>query len=89
MLELLYSQQFIRERKKFTKKSVQRVNSVDKCLKLFTHNPQHPSLRIEKLVGTDIWTIRVDIANRIFFIWQNTSRALLLDIGRHDKYRQY
>ncbi|HLD26680.1 MAG TPA: plasmid stabilization protein [Patescibacteria group bacterium] len=89
MIILKYSQNYLTKRKKFLKNNPPRAEKVIKRLKLFVHNPNHPSLRIEKLKGNDVWTIRVDKGNRIFFTWETIRIALLLDIGKHDKYRTY
>lgn len=53
------------------------------------NNPNHPSLNLEKLKGSDYWTIRIDKGNRIFFKWIDKTEALFIDIGKHDKYRKY
>jgi len=56
---------------------------------MFISNPAHPGLKLEKLRGTKIWTIRIDKGNRIFLTWIDKSTALFIDIGQHDKYRKY
>lgn len=63
--------------------------AIIKTLKKFSHNPNHPSLRLEKLHGSKIWTVRIDKGNRIFLAWIDTSTVLLVDIGKHDKYRRH
>lgn len=55
----------------------------------FTKNPQHPSLRLEKLQGSKVWSIRVDRGNRLFFIWSDTDdTAIFFLVGPHDAYRK-
>lgn len=89
MIKLYYSTNFIKERKKFVKANKYRVKAINKCLSLFIINPQHPSLNLEKLQNRNIWTLRIDKANRIFFIWISKDEALFTDIGTHDKYKLY
>lgn len=53
-------------------------------------NPAYPSLNIEKLKNAqDIYTIRLNKGDRIFFLWKEENTALFIDIGKHDKYRKY
>ncbi len=89
MITLQYSSQYLTERKKFLKNNKNLLNQTVKCLKQFSTNPQHPSLNLEKLSGSKIWTIRIDRSNRIFLHYIDENTALLIDIGKHDKYRKY
>lgn len=89
MITISYSPKYLAARKKFLKNSSQLANKTIKAILLFVKNPQYPSLNLEKLKGAKIWTIRIDRGNRIFFYWIDQSRALFIDIGKHDKYRKY
>lgn len=89
MITILYSPKYLTARKKFLKSSSKLADKTIKAISLFTENPQYPSLNLEKLQGTKIWTIRIDQGNRIFFFWIDESRVLFIDIGKHDKYRKY
>ncbi len=89
LLHIKIENKFERERKKFTKNNPQNAKSLKKTLALFRKNPKHPSLNLEKLGGSSIWTIRIDRGNRIFFLWIDKTTALFIDIGEHDKYRKY
>lgn len=89
MLAIKLSKHYEDKSKKFVKKNLQRVKQIKKALKLLVKNPAHPSLNAEKLIGTDVWTIRIDRANRIFFTWEDKNTLLFIDIGKHDKYRKY
>lgn len=89
MIIISYSPKYLAARKKFLKNNRQLLDKTIKAILLFVKNPQHPSLNLEKLKGTKIWTIRVDKSNRIFFFWIDQSTALFIDIGKHDKYRKY
>ncbi len=89
MISLQKTSKYQRERNKFVINSVSKTNALIKTLKIFVSNPRHPSLHLEKLSGSKIWTIRIDKGNRIFFYWIDEKTVLLLDIGPHDKYRRY
>lgn len=89
MIIILKTSRYVRERDKFIKNNTKRANSLIKTLNKFSHNPIHPSLNLEKLGGTKLWTIRIDKGNRIFFSWIDEKTALFIDIGKHDKYRRY
>jgi plasmid maintenance system killer protein len=89
MITISYSPSYLALRKKFLRGNVKLLNKTIKAISLFVQNPQHPSLNLEKLKGSKIWTIRIDKGNRIFFYWINQSTALFIDIGKHDKYRKY
>ena len=89
MITLVYSKKYLTARKKFVRHNLVRARNLNSTLKFFVDNPTHPSLRTEKLRGTDVWTIRIDEKNGIFFIWWNRETAVLIDVGPHDKYRKY
>ena len=89
MIAVLKTSRYERERNKFIKNNTKRANALVKTLDKFVYNPTHPSLNLEKLRGTKVWTIRIDKANRVFFSWIDKTTALFLDIGKHDKYRRY
>ncbi len=89
MITLLKTSKYQRARDKFVKNDLKRGNLLIKILDKFTNNPNHPSLNLEKLKRSNLWTIRIDKGNRVFFYWIDESIALFLDIGKHDKYRKY
>jgi hypothetical protein len=89
MISITKSTQYQKARDKFVIKNPQKGEALIKTQKLFVTNPKDPSLNLEKLKGTDIWTIRIDRSNRIFLMWLDKTTALFIDIGSHDKYRQY
>ncbi|MDD5147481.1 MAG: hypothetical protein PHV63_02990 [Candidatus Daviesbacteria bacterium] len=89
MVTISYSPGYFAARKKFLKNNSKLLGKTIKAISLFVKNPKHPSLNLEKLKGTKIWTIRIDKGNRVFFYWIDESRALFIDIGKHDKYRRY
>ncbi len=66
-----------------------RQKKVDKVLRLFKKDPKHPSLNTEKLSHGDVWTIRVDIKNRLFFVWNpRGDTAIFFMVGKHDLYKK-
>ncbi len=71
------------------KRNPQRADALIKTLKMLSSNPTHPSLRLEKLSGVDVWSVRIDRKNRLFFSWEASMTLRLLDIGPHDKYKEY
>jgi plasmid maintenance system killer protein len=89
MIKTEYSSRYLSERKKFLKNNVIALQKTIKAIEIFVQNPNHPSLHLEKLQGTNIWTIRIDQSNRIFFNWINEEKVLFIDIGKHDKYSRY
>ena len=88
-MQIKLSASYYRALKNFVKNNKRNAENIKKALKLLKENQHHPSLNLEKLKGSHIWTIRIDRGNRIFFSWINKTTALFLDIGKHDKYRRY
>lgn len=89
MIKLIQSKNFIKAYKKFVKKNPKRAEALIKTLSYFRHNPNYPSLHTEKIKNTQVWTIRIDLSNRIFFIWLSKNSVLLIDVGPLDKYKKY
>jgi mRNA-degrading endonuclease RelE of RelBE toxin-antitoxin system len=74
--------------RKFTKRNEKLSNAVKITLRKFQDNQNHPSLHLEKLSGSDIWTIRIDRGNRLFFTWSETKdTAIFFHVGPHDAYK--
>lgn len=89
MIKIQYSPRYLSSRKKFLKNNLEVLDKTIKAISLFVKDPKHPSLNLEKLKGTSVWTIRIDRGNRIFLSWTDKTTAIFLDIGKHDKYRKY
>ena len=83
------SASYYRALSKFVKGNKRNAIVIKKTLELFKRDPSYPSLNLEKLIGSKVWTIRIDRGNRIFFSWIDKETALFIDIGKHDKYRSY
>lgn len=88
-MQIKLSVSYYRALKSFVKNNKINAENIKKTLKLLRENPRHPSLNLEKLKSSSIWTIRIDKGNRIFFSWIDKAIVLFLDIGKHDKYRRY
>ena len=88
-MQAKYSPKYLSERKKFLKNNPILLKKTKKAVRIFIQNPNHPGLNLEKLKGSEFWTIRIDKGNRIFFVWIDKEAALFIDIGEHDKYRKY
>ena len=88
-MHIRLSTSYYRALRGFIKGNKRNLENTQKALKLLKASPNHPSLHLEKLTGSKIWTIRVDKGNRIFFHFIDKNIALLVDIGKHDKYRRY
>lgn len=89
MIRALKTSGYEKQRDKFIRNNSKRGNALIKTLDVFSRNPKHPGLNLEKLKNSPYWTIRIDKGNRIFLIWIDKSTALFIDIGKHDKYRKY
>lgn len=89
MVTIARSKRFEDEYKKYVKHDNKRAESIIKALEFFVNDPSHPGLHIEKLKGSNVWSMRLSSGDRLFFLWINENSALLLDVGPHDKYRSY
>lgn len=89
MVTIVRSKRFEGEYKRFVKHNLLRAESIIKALTLFVKNHKHPSLHIEKLKGSSIWSMRLSEGNRLFFLWINENTVMLVDVGQHDKYKNY
>jgi len=88
MPKVSFHKRFLSIYHKFSKRSQKRFLAIDRALRLFAHNPRHPSLHTEKLSGSNVWSIRIDQNNRLFFIWSDDNdTAIFFSVGPHDSYR--
>lgn len=89
-IKLEFFQHFLSQRKKYIKNNPERFEHYKKAIALFLSNPEHPGLNIERLKNAKgVYTIRLNKSDRIFFFWKEENTAILIDIGKHDKYRKY
>lgn len=82
------SNRYQRAFKVFVRRSKKKAEILKKTLTFLKENPRYPGLHTEKLKNSNVWTCRLDQDNRLFFMWQD-QKVILIDVGRHDKYRQY
>ena len=68
-MQIKLSANYYRALKNFVKNNKRNAENIKKALKLLKENKYHPSLNLEKLKGSHIWTIRIDKSDRIFFYW--------------------
>lgn len=89
MPKAAYTNKFNRTFKKFAKNDPSGKEHIKSIIAQFAQNPQHPSLHLEKLSGSDVWTIRIDKGNRLFFLWSDDGdTAIFFLVGPHDSYRK-
>lgn len=76
-----FEEQFIGLSKNIQKKAINKE-------KLFRENPFHPSLRLHKLQGKlkGLWSISIDMKNRIIFKSLENGVILFISIGMHSIY---
>jgi Txe/YoeB family toxin of Txe-Axe toxin-antitoxin module len=86
MPTIVFHSSFEKRLKIFIKNNVKRKKGVQKTLRLFQIDTHHPSLNNEKLAGSDIWSIRIDKGNRLFYV-KDGDNAIFFAVGPHDMYR--
>jgi len=59
----------------------------DKQLTLLLENPRHPSLRLKKLKGTQVFEIRISKGYRLTFGYEHDA-LVLRRVGTHDLLRK-
>jgi mRNA-degrading endonuclease YafQ of YafQ-DinJ toxin-antitoxin module len=84
MYKVLSTQDFDKDFRKLTKRDVHLKLQIIKAIKLFKENVTHPSLRLHKLSGDDIWSISVNRSIRIILSIKG-DRIYLLEMGTHDE----
>jgi len=86
-MKIRFSPDFIKFLKKIKQTDKALTVQVQKQLKLFQLNPQHPSLRTHKLSGkmNDRWSISLSKSYRMIYILLESQEAYFIAIGTHDK----
>jgi mRNA-degrading endonuclease YafQ of YafQ-DinJ toxin-antitoxin module len=87
VVEIIYTDSYIKRAKRFIKKHPELISQYEKTLKLLELNPNHPSLRLHKLNGklAELHSVSINISYRIsidFLIEDN--KIIPVDIGSHD-----
>ena len=88
MITFYKTSKYDRERDKYVKNNSTRAEQLIKALQLLSTDPQSPGLNVEK-ISKDMYTLRINKGDRLFFMWIDKETILLLDIGEHDKYRRH
>jgi mRNA-degrading endonuclease YafQ of YafQ-DinJ toxin-antitoxin module len=83
-MRLILSSNFQRKLDKLLQKEPQLKNRINKTFRFMLSDLNYPALRLHKLSGTNIWSVSVDMENRIIFSWEKDG-LFLLDIGSHDE----
>jgi len=87
VVELIYTDSYIKRAEKFIKKHPELISQYKKTLKLLELNPNHPSLRLHKLNGklAELYSVSINISYRIsiYFLLED-NKIIPVDIGSHD-----
>ncbi len=88
MAEILFTESYIKRAKKFIKRHPELIAQYEKTLKLLELNPQHPSLRLNKLSGalSGLYSVSINISYRIsiYFLVED-DRIIPVDVDSHDE----
>jgi len=86
-MKIRFSPDFIRLLKKIKRTDKALTDQINKQLKLFQLQPQHPSLRTHKLSGKikNRWSISLSKSLRMIYILLDSDEAYFIAIGTHDK----
>jgi len=84
-MDFSFSKDVTNELKKIKQKQPQLFKKIQKQLKLFKENIQHPSLRTHKLKGnlSDTWSISIEGNVQLIYTIKN-NEAIFFKIGNHD-----
>lgn len=82
-MKLVVSSRFAADSNKIILGRAKLGNRISKTLKLLLENPEHPSLRLHKVSGTNNYSIYVDMSIRIILHIKGEF-IYLLRIGSHD-----
>jgi mRNA-degrading endonuclease YafQ of YafQ-DinJ toxin-antitoxin module len=88
VVEILYTNSYLKRAKKFIKKHPELVSQYEKTLKLLEINPHHPSLRLHKLQGklSELYSVSINISYRISIIFLiEDDKIIPIDLGSHDE----
>ena len=86
MPNLYRSERFSKAVVKLLKKGILHGDQIVKFLKLIEENPQHPSLRVKKIQGTDsIFEASINMTIRVTFEYVKPCVIYLRNAGEHDK----
>lgn len=80
-----FSESIQRELVQIYKKDKKLSNRIEKQIKLFKENPNHPSLRTHKLSGKveNLWSISITMSVRMIYLQITDEQVLFVKIGTH------
>lgn len=82
MLQITYSEKFLKHYKKLT--TIEKEQFINK-LKIFEGDQFYPSLRVKKIKGTNnIFEFSINMDLRVAWSYIDDSTIALIDIGLHD-----
>lgn len=86
MKKVVFKKEFIVKRNRLRKTNQQLSKKIDKQLRFFLENPNHPSLRNHKLKGSlnNTWSISVNRSFRLFYL-EKEETYFFIDLGFHDE----
>jgi addiction module RelE/StbE family toxin len=86
MMDVFYTQKFLREYKKLDKTIKAKA---EKQERLFRDDPHSSILKTHKLKGelVDFWSFSVNFSYRIIFEFQDEGTAIFHSIGNHKIYK--
>lgn len=84
MYEIYFSRKFDKELKRIIKNNPHLKNKIRRQIELLSSKPNHSSLRLHKLSGTNNWSITVTKDIRIVFTIED-NKMLFNRIGTHDE----
>lgn len=84
MHTIVFSTQGQKDLKKLISHSVGMKKKIEKILHVLVENPNHPSLRLHKLKGQQVWSISVDMSIRMIIYFRG-DRIYIVQVGTHNE----
>lgn len=81
-MNILFSKSFNQEYQKLIKHNRRLQRKILKQLEILEFNPNHPSLRLHKLISSKYWSISIDKSLRIIVMIKQ--HIILCHIGKHE-----
>jgi len=88
VVEILYTDSYLKKAGKFIKKHPDLISQYEKTLKILEINPFHPSLRLHKLQGklSELYSVSINISYRMTIIFMiEDDKIIPIDLGSHDE----
>lgn len=84
MMKIHFTNSFTRKLKKLKQRNTSLEKQIEKALVLFQNNPNHPSLRLHKIKGSQAMSLSVNMSIRILY-FEKEQLYVIFDIGTHDE----